>query len=73
MLFFRVIVFYFLFFQFEGLQMFKMCLLSNKNSSLGNKNFEKLKYIILDATEDILSDNSCDLDSAFFNTELTRK
>ena len=53
--------------------MFKMCLLSNKNSSLGNKNFEKLKYIILDATEDILSDNSCDLDSTFFKTELTRK
>ena len=37
-----------------------MCLMPNEN--LENKSFESLKYNISDATEDILLDNSCDLE-----------
>ena len=39
-----------------------MCLIQNENSNLENKNFESLRYNILDATEDILLDNLCDPD-----------
>ena len=41
--------------------------MSNKNSNSENKSFESLKYNILDTTDDILLDNSCDPDSNYFN------
>ena len=49
-----------------------MCLIPNENSNLENKNFESLKYSTLDATEDILLDNSCDPDSNYFNTAIKK-
>ena len=47
-----------------------MCLMPKANSNLENKNFESFKYNILDATEDILLDNSCYRDSNYFNTAI---
>ena len=47
-----------------------MCLIQNENSNLENKNFESLRYNILDATEDILLDNLCDPDLTYFVTAI---
>lgn len=48
-----------------------MCLMLNVNSNLENKNFDSMKYNILDATDDILLDNWCDLDSNYFTIAIT--
>ena len=45
-----------------------MCIMSNENSTLENKNIESSNDIILDVTEDILLENSCDGDLKYFNT-----
>ena len=45
-----------------------MCLVSNENENLENKNIKSLKYNISNATEDILLGNSCGPDSNYFNT-----
>ena len=49
-----------------------MCLTPNENSNFENKNFESLKYSnILNATEYIPWDNSCEPDSAIKNFDAT--